>query len=498
MTAEFEPRGEHDARLLERVRPAGRKNPEPAPSDNLVVVGGGPAGLVAASGAAGLGAKVALVEKRMLGGDCLNFGCVPSKALVRAGRAAADAKAATSFGVNVFPGASIDFPAVMERVRAVRAELSANDSAERFEKLGVDVFYGEPEFVGRQALVVDQKTLRFARAVLCTGARPNRIPIPGLWESGARTNESIFQLTATPKRLLVIGAGPIGVELAQAFARLGVEVTLLEAQHGLLPREDAEAAAIVRRALEADGVRFRCCVQIASVALEGAVRRVRFASKHGDPETADFEEILAGAGRVPNVEGLGLDAAGVSANAQGVVVDDFLRTTNPHIFAAGDVCLSSRFTHAADAAARLAIQNALFFGRRRWSSVVIPSTVYSDPELAHVGVQASDAVDTFAVPLSEVDRAVLDGETSGLLKLHVEKGTDKIAGATVVARHAGDLINELSSTMTNGVGLKALAQVVRCYPTQSEALKRAADAYNRTRLTPTVKAWLGRWLDYNR
>jgi len=297
VTTEFEPQGEHDQRLLGSVRPAAWKNPEPAPAYNLVVVGAGPAGLVAAAGAAGLGAKVALIEKRMLGGDCLNFGCVPSKALVRAGRAAADVKAASAFGVNVFPGASIDFPAVMERVRSVRADIGPNDSAERFQKLGIDVFFGEPEFVGRQAVAVDGKTLRFTRAIIATGARPARLPIPGLWEAGAHTNETIFQLTTKPRRLLVIGAGPIGVELAQAFARLGVEVTLLEALHGLLPREDPDASSIVRRALENDGIRFRCCVSVAGVDRDGSLKRVRFASKHADPETADFEEILVGVGR---------------------------------------------------------------------------------------------------------------------------------------------------------------------------------------------------------
>ncbi|MBI4345459.1 MAG: mercuric reductase [Elusimicrobia bacterium] len=499
MSSDFVPRGEHDRRLLAGVRPEDWRNPEPAPLYDWVVVGAGTAGLVAAAGAAGLGARVALIERRMLGGDCLNFGCVPSKALLRAARAAADVRAAAAFGVRVPDGTGVDFAAVMERVRRLRADLSANDSVARFAGLGVDVFLGDAQFAGPTAVAVGGKTVRFSKALIATGARPARLPIPGLWEAGALTNETVFGLTARPERLLVVGAGPIGAELAQAFARLGSRVTLLEALHGFLPREDRDASELVKGALERDGVRFQCCVEIQGVERDGGVRRVRFGSKHAAAEeTAEFDEIVVGVGRTPNVDGLRLEQAGIAYDERGVTVDDMLRTTNPRVYAAGDVCLSAKFTHAADATARLALQNALFLGRKRLSELVIPACTYTDPELAHVGARAGDGVQTFTQRFHDLDRAVLDGETDGLLQLHVFRGTDKLAGATLVGRHAGETIGELSAALTNGIRLGGLARTIHCYPTQAECIKRAADAYNRTRLTPFVKRLLELWLRFSR
>ncbi len=498
------PLDEHNQKLLSNVHPPDWVNPEPAARYNLVVIGGGTAGLVPAVGAAGLGAKVALIERHLLGGDCLNVGCVPSKALIRASRAVAQVRGAGAFGVKVPDGVSVDFPAVMERLRRLRAEISTNDSAARFTKLGVDVFIGQGRFTGSGAVEVDGKTLRFAKAVIATGARAVTLPIPGLKEAGALTNETVFSLTELPKRLLVIGAGPIGVEMAQAFARFGSQVTLFEAMHGILTREDQDAAEIVRKSLDRDKVAFQCCVDIEGVERSGALSTVRFKSKHAPSGTKEFDAILVGVGRAPNVEGLDLDKGGVAHDKFGVKVDDHLRTTNPRIYAAGDICLAPKFTHTADFSARIVIQNALFLGRKRFSALTIPWCTYTDPEIAHVGLYESDAlarglkVRTFVQKLDEVDRAILDGESEGFVKVIVEDGTDKILGATIVASHAGDMISEISVAMNNGVGLSGIGATIHPYPTQAEAVRKLGDAYNRTRLTPFAKSALGAWLRWNR
>jgi pyruvate/2-oxoglutarate dehydrogenase complex dihydrolipoamide dehydrogenase (E3) component len=498
------PMDEHNRKLLSNVHPPDWVNPEPADRYNLIVIGGGTAGLVTAVGAAGLGAKVALIERHLMGGDCLNVGCVPSKALIRASRAVAQVRGAGAFGVRVPDGVTVDFPAVMERLRRLRAEISANDSAARFKSLGVDVFVGQGRFTGSNTVEVGGKTLRFAKAVIATGARAVTLPIPGLKEAGALTNETVFSLTELPKRLLVIGAGPIGVEMAQAFARFGAQVTLFEAMHGLLTKEDQDAAEIVRKSLDRDKVEFLCCVDIEGVERAGTVSAVRFKSKHGPSGVKEFDAILVGVGRAPNIEGLELDVVGVTYDKFGVKVDDHLRTTNPKIYAAGDICLAPKFTHTADFSARIVIQNALFMGRKRFSALTIPWCTYTDPEIAHVGLYEKEAlakglkVRTFVQKLDEVDRAILDGETEGFVKIIVEDGTDKILGATVVASHAGDMISEISVAMNNGVGLAGIGATIHPYPTQAEAIRKLGDVYNRTRLTPFAKSVLGTILKWSR
>jgi pyruvate/2-oxoglutarate dehydrogenase complex dihydrolipoamide dehydrogenase (E3) component len=498
------PMDEHNRKLLSNVHPPDWTNPEPSGRYNLVVIGAGTAGLVTAVGAAGLGAKVALIEKHLMGGDCLNVGCVPSKALIRASRAVAQVRGAGAFGIKVPDGVSVDFPAVMERLRRLRAEISANDSAARFKSLGVDVFIGAGRFIGSDRVEVDGKTLRFSKAVIATGARAVTLPIPGLKESGALTNETVFSLTELPKRLLVIGAGPIGVEMAQAFARFGSRVTLFEGIHGFLNREDQDAAAIIQGALVRDKIEFLRGGDIEGVERSGAVRRVRFKNAGGPSEVREFDAILVGAGRAPNTEGLGLDEVGVAYDKTGVKVDDHLRTTNPKIYAAGDICLAAKFTHTADFAARIVIQNSLFFGRKRFSALTIPWCTYTDPEIAHVGLYEKEALDkghkvrTFVQKLADVDRAILDGETEGFVKVLVEDGTDRILGATIVASHAGDMISEIAVAMNNGVGLGGIGATIHPYPTQAEAIRKLGDAYNRTRLTPFAKAALKTILDWTR
>ncbi len=489
---EIQPFDGHNQELLGHVHPQEWVNPVPSGRYNLVVVGGGTAGLVTAAGAAGMGAKVALVERRLMGGDCLNIGCVPSKALIRAARAAAEVRDAGVFGVKVPAGTHVDFPAVMERMRRLRAGISSHDSAARFRSLGIDVYLGGGRFTGADTIEVEGHTLRFARACIATGARAKAPPILGLAAAGYLTNETVFSLTELPRRLAVIGAGPIGCELAQAFARFRSEVFLIEAMHGVMPNESPRASEVVRRALLADGIRLLCCGTALAIDTTPSGKRLQVDS-HGEHHDLTVDEILVGAGRAPNVEGLDLEAAGVAYDRSGVTVDDCLRTTNRNIFAAGDICSRYKFTHAADAMARIVIQNALFFGRKRASSLVIPWCTYTDPEVAHVGITLREAdergiaIDTVTIELARVDRAILDGGTEGFLDVHVRKGTDRILGGTLVSRHAGESISEITLAMTAGIGLGKLASVIHPYPTQAEIIKKAGDAFNRTRLTPRIK-----------
>ena len=492
---------EHDQALVRNVHPSDWVNPEPAGRYNLVVIGAGTAGLVTAAGAAGLGAKVALVERDLMGGDCLNTGCVPSKALIRAARAWADVRDAEGYGVEVPSGSTVNFPAVMDRMRRLRAGISKNDSARRFRDLGVDVFLGEGRFSSPDTVEVAGTSLRFKKAVVATGARAAAPPIPGLADAGYLTNETVFGLTELPRRLGVIGAGPIGCELAQAFARFGSQVYLVEAQHGILPNEDRDAAEIVLRSLLRDGITLLCCGGDLKVARAAEDKRLSVDS-HGQHYDIPVDEILVGVGRRPNVEGLGLDTAGVAVEKTGVKVNDRLQTTNPRIYAAGDICSPHKFTHAADFQARIVIQNALFVGRANASALTIPWCTYTDPEVAHVGLYERDAgairVKTFVQEFEDVDRAVLDGETEGLVKVHVREGTDKILGATVVGRHAGEMLPELTMAMVEGVGLGRIARVIHTYPTQAEAIRKLGDQYNRTRLTPFVRWLFRRWLAWTR
>ncbi len=493
----------HDRELLAAVRPPDWVNPLPQRRYHLVVLGGGTAGLVTAAGAAGLGASVALVERSLLGGDCLNVGCVPSKALLASAHAAAAVRRAPELGVRLGGAVAVDFPSVMERMRALRAAMAPHDSAARFRQLGVDVFLGGGRFVGPHEIAVGEARLRFSRAVIATGGRPHVPAIPGLAEAGFRTNESIFDQTVLPPRLAVLGGGPIGCELAQAFARLGARVTLLQRDGQLLPREEREAAELLLAALRADGIDVRLGASVERVESADGAKRLWVASPTG-ATAVEVDEILVAAGRRPNVEGLGLEAAGVAYGERGVAVDDRLRTTNRRVFAAGDVAMAHQFTHLADATARIAIQNALFPFKRRASRLMLPWCTFTEPEIAHVGLRADEArrrglaVEEVSVPFAEVDRARLGGECSGFARMLVESRSGRILGATIAGAHAGELISEVSVAMAGGVTLGALAGVIHPYPTLAEVLRKAGDAWNRRRLTPRAKSLLGRYLAWFR
>jgi pyruvate/2-oxoglutarate dehydrogenase complex dihydrolipoamide dehydrogenase (E3) component len=496
-TIRVQPEDAHNERLVANVHPPDWVNPDPADRYHLVVIGGGTAGLVSAAGAAGLGARVALIERNLMGGDCLNFGCVPSKGVIAAARAWAGARTAqATFGGPAAAGEG-DFAAVMERMRALRAEISSHDSAARFRDLGIDVFLGNARFAGPDSIAVGDSTLRFRRAVIATGGRAAALPIPGLADVDYLTNENVFALTELPRSMAVIGAGPIGCELAQSFARFGSRVTLFDIAEHILPREDADAAAVVQHALEADGVDLQLGAAISAVQQRGANKVLRF-SVAGEEREVEAAAILVAVGRKPNVEGLGLDVAGVTFDpGRGVEVDDRLRTSNRRVYACGDVASAHQFTHTADAQARIVLQNALFFGRARNSKLVVPWCTYTSPEIAHVGLYAEAAreqghdVETLTIPMADVDRARLEGRTEGFLRVHHDKG--KVLGATIVAEHAGDLIGEMAVAVTHGISLGQLSATIHPYPTQAEIVRKAGDAYRRGSLTPLVKRLFGAW-----
>ncbi len=502
------PMDQYNRRLIANAHPQSWQNPTVVGRYNLVVIGAGTAGLIAALGAAGLGGKVALIERHLLGGDCLNWGCVPSKSIIRSAKTLGELRRAAEMGVHVPEGVSADFGAIMQRMRALRAEISDDDSHQRLTRDGVELFLGDARFTGPDTIEVDdgkqRQTLRFVKAVIATGGRARPLSLPGLTEADYLTNESLFQLTEQPRRLAVIGGGPIGAEMAQAFARFGTQVTMLIKGNRFLPREDRDAADIVRRAFEQEGIRllYDTTLQSVSATAEGKVLHYE---RNGGSEQIEVDAILLSIGRVPNIESLNLEAAGVKYNEHGVEADDTLRTDNPNIYAAGDVTLKYQFTHMADAASRIVIQNSLFPGpKKKLSSLVIPWTTFTDPEVAHVGMYTHEAeaagiaVETFMKPLSEVDRSRTDGETEGFVKIHVKKGTDKILGATIVASQAGEMLNEITLAMVAGLGLKTLADVIHPYPTQSEAIKKVANDYNRTRLTHWIKRITSAWMRWSR
>jgi pyruvate/2-oxoglutarate dehydrogenase complex dihydrolipoamide dehydrogenase (E3) component len=489
--------------LQSNVHPIDWVNPVPDGRYNLVVIGAGTAGLVTAAGAAGLGAKVALVERGLMGGDCLNVGCVPSKALISAARQAASIREAAHYGIES-SAPNVDFAEVMQRMRRLRASISPHDSAKRFSDLGIDVFFGQGTFTSSNTVIVGNQTLQFRKAVIATGSRAAELPIPGLKDTGYLTNETLFSLTELPKRLIVIGGGPIGCEMAQSFARFGSQVTLIEQSSHIMSREEDDAALIVQNAMQKDGVEIVLEATVIRVERDGS-DRVVVVARNGSETRISGDQILVGIGRTPNLDGLGLEAVDVSAHPQhGVEVDDRLRTTNSNIYAAGDVCSKYKFTHSADFLARIVIQNSLFMGRAKASKLIIPWCTYTSPEIAHVGIYPTESADkgielsTFTQPLSGVDRAILDGEVDGFVRVQCKKGSDRILGATIVAAHAGDMIGEIVMAMKHRIGLGKIASVIHPYPTQAEAIRKLGDQFNRTKLTPTVKSLFDTWLRWTR
>ena len=501
---QLQPYDDFNRELESNVSPPDWVNPEPNGRYNLVVIGGGTAGLVSAMGAAGLGAKVALIERELLGGDCLNVGCVPSKAMLSVGRFLHSMKRAQSLGVDIKEQATADFPAVMARLRQLRASISPHDSADRFRKAGIDVFLGNGKFTGTNEVQVGETRLQFAKAVITSGAKAAKLNVPGCDKTHVLTNETVFSLTELPRRLVVVGGGPIGCELAQVFAQLGSQVTQLERSGQILPREEPDASTLVRKSMESDGATILTDTELVRITQLDDHKVVTIRDSQGEQDIL-CDEILTAVGRTPNVAGMGLEKAEIEHDlTRGIQVNDRLQTTNPNVFAAGDVASRYQFTHAADFMARVVVQNALFMGRRKASSLLIPWATYTAPEVAHVGLYPHEAdaqnipTDCYEVQFSEVDRSILESDTEGFVRVLVAKGKDRILGATIVSPQAGDLINEITLAMNHQIGLKGIANTIHPYPTHAEALRKLGDKFNRTRLTPRVAGLMRRWLEFRR
>lgn len=466
---------------------------------NVVVIGAGTAGLVTAAGTAGLGGRVALVESHKMGGDCLNFGCVPSKGLIASAKLIQHIRNAPSLGLGRMEP-QFSFEDVFASMRKRRARIEPNDSAERFEGLGVDVFLGRARFVSPHEVDVDGTRLEARNFVIATGSRAAVPPVPGVEDISYYTNETIFdEMPSAPESLLIVGAGPIGCELSQVMNRLGVRVTLVETGERILPRDDTDAAEVVQARLREEGVRVLTNSRVTKLEKKSGNTTATIEGAQGT-ETLTTEAVLLAAGRTPNVEGLDLGAAGVKYDRRGVEVDASLATSQPHIFACGDIVGPYRFTHTADYQARLVVRNILIpwpraKGDYRW----VPWTTYTDPELAQVGL-SEDRAKKEGVPhsvyrfdWSELDRAITEGETLGFVKVLTPPGKDQILGATVVGVHAGDVLHELVVAAKHGIGLAKLSSTIHAYPTLSQSVQRVADIYQRGRLTPTV-AKIFRWL----
>ncbi len=506
------PFDEHNQKLEQNVHPGDWINPQPTKPYHLIVIGAGTAGLVTAAAAAGLGARVALIERELMGGDCLNVGCVPSKGMIHAARVAASLKEAGELGFAVPGEAQLDFEVVMQRMRRLRAQISPNDSAERFRKLGVDVFFGQARFVDGSSIQVtrsegQEQRLNYRKAVIATGARAAAPEIPGLDCVNYLTNETLFSLTKRPAKFGVIGSGPIGCEMAQTFARLGSQVFLFERSSRLLSKEDPAAAEVVEQQFVKDGIEliFNSQEMRVEKASDDKIRVQVMQSGKARAEVVD--QLLVAVGRAPNIEGLNLESVGVEYDQSGVKVNDQLQTTHPKILAAGDICSKYKFTHIADFQARIVIQNALFalgpFGKKKASDLIVAWATYTSPEVAHVGLSETEAqksgieIDTYTQQFGEVDRAILESQEAGFVKVHTKKGSDQILGATIVAHNAGDLISEITLAMNNKIGLSKIASVIHPYPTQAEAIRKLGDQFNRTKLTAFNKKILNllRWMN---
>jgi pyruvate/2-oxoglutarate dehydrogenase complex dihydrolipoamide dehydrogenase (E3) component len=473
---------------------------------NVVIIGGGTAGLVTAAGTAGLGGRVALIERNLMGGDCLNFGCVPSKALISSARLVQQIRESEKWGLEQ-QSPEFVFEKVFERMRARRAKIAPHDSQERFESLGVDVFRGEARFVSAHEVEVNGQRLRAKNFVIATGSRATIPKIEGIDNVPYFTNETIFDgLKEKPESMIVLGGGPIGCELVQTFCRLGTQVTIIQRGDQLLPREDRDVAEFLECRLLSEGVRIIKNVAVRAVAISDAGKvALEFLDRQsgGLAERTSFADaLLVATGRNSNLQSLDLKSAGVDLNERGLRVTDYLQTSQRHIYAVGDVIGPFLFTHMADAQARVVVRNILVpfqFLREKMNYSVVPWCTYVDPEIAHVGLGEKEAqrqnidYSLFIVPLEDVDRAVVESEEAGFAKILTQKGSDKILGVTIVAPHAGDLLHEFVLAMKVGIGLATIASTIHAYPTLAELARKAGDKYNRTRLTPTAKkifTWL--------
>ena len=512
------PMDDHNTTLVSNVHPEDYVNPEPLESYDLVVIGAGVAGLLSVIMTHGLGLTCCLIERHYMGGDCLNIGCVPSKVLLSSSKAVKKIQDAAKLGVHA-GDVSVDFPFIMERMRRVRAEISVHDSVERYGRDFCDhVFLGDAHFSSEDTVTVQgkhgERVLRFRKAMIATGASAFVPPIPGLVEAPHLTNANFYNLTALPPRMLVIGAGPIGLEMAQAMRRFGSDVTVFEASSQLLVREDPQAASLLQEALERDGIQIVLGAKITSIEYEerdsaqseGPLYQAPwplYTVHLEDGSSFQAEALLNATGRAPNVHNLGLDAVNVEYDARtGVHTDPFFCTTNPRIYACGDCTSVFKFTHAADWQARIAIRNAFLGDKTPQSALLVPWCTYTDPEVAHVGKYEAELeregipFESFVRPLCLVDRCRCDGVEEGFVKITVRsevdatspfgRMSDQILGATIVGSSAGDLISELTVCMQQGIGCASLAGTMHPYPTTAESIRQCAAQYNKYLRTDVV------------
>jgi pyruvate/2-oxoglutarate dehydrogenase complex dihydrolipoamide dehydrogenase (E3) component len=464
---------------------------------HLIVIGAGSGGLVCAAGAAGLGAKVALIEKSKMGGDCLNTGCVPSKAIIRAAKLRYDAKRSRDFGLKA-AAEEVNLAEVMASVREVQTKIAPHDSQERFEGLGVDVYRKKFSFISPFEVSDGENILRAKRIVLATGSSPAVPDIPGLANVAFRNSENIWDLEELPQRLVVLGGGPIGCELAQTFSRLGSKVILVQRSR-LLSREDPEVSEFLKEIFEEEGIQLRLGWRPREVIKDGEIKAVLLHHPDEGEEKIYFDEILVALGRKPNTEGLQLETGGVKVEAAKIPVDSYLRTSTKHIYACGDVTGPFLFTHTADHQARTVLRNALFPGKSKINYQVIPWSTFTDPEVARLGMSEIEAmekgvaVEVYRYLLTDLDRAVCDREDRGFIKVLTPRGSDKILGVSLVSPHAGDLLPEWILAMSQNIGLKTISNLIHVYPTLSEINKRVAGAFQNSRLTPRYKKILSRY-----
>jgi pyruvate/2-oxoglutarate dehydrogenase complex dihydrolipoamide dehydrogenase (E3) component len=466
------------------------------PEFDIVVIGGGAGGLVVAAGGAALGAKVAVVERHRLGGDCLWAGCVPSKSLIKSARIAYEMRHADRWALAP-ADPQPDLARVMERVGRVIKGIEPNDSPERFRGLGVDVVFGSGKFVAPDAFEVDGRRLTARAFVIATGSRPAMPRIAGIEATPCLTNETVFDLREPVPSLIVIGAGPIGCELAQAFRRLGSEVTAIDAAPQILPREDPDLAAVVHQQLGAEGIRHHLGAAIIGAGGRSGDVRVTVRTADGTSVVVAGSHLLIAAGRAANVEGLGLDAAGVRLDQGRLIVDDRLRTTNRNIYAIGDAAGGYQFTHVAEHHAGIVLRQAIF--RMKWAkpSAVVPWCTYTDPELARVGLSETEARQrgvehrVYRFAFDEIDRARAEDETEGFAKI-VTDPKGRLLGAAIVGAHAGELIAECVLALSKGMRAGDLTGVIHAYPTLAQINRRVADQRLKEGLTPSSKRWIQR------
>jgi len=480
--------------------------PKPKRFDyNLVVIGAGSAGLVSSYIAAAVKAKVVLIEKHKMGGDCLNTGCVPSKALIRSAKMLAYGRRAAEFGLNQSETA-FDFAAVMERVQRVIKQVEPHDSIARYTGLGVECLIGEARITSPYTVEVNGRVLTTRSIIIATGASPFVPPIPGLKEAGYLTTDTLWELRDKPERLVVLGGGPIGSEMTQAFARLGCQVTQVEMAPRLMIREDSEVSALIRERFEAEGVRVLTDHAAKQVVIENG-EKILQCEHQGAQVCIPFDQIIVAVGRKPNVKGFGLEELGVRLSERGTVeADPFLRTSIPTILCAGDVAGPYQFTHTAGHQAWYAAVNALFspFKAFKVDYRVIPWCTFTDPEVARVGLSEDEArqqqvpFEVTRYPLEDLDRAIADSEAHGWVKILTIPGKDRILGVTIVGPHAGDLLAEYVLAMKHGIGLNQILGTIHIYPTLAEANKMAAGVWKREHAPQKLLAWVEKFHAWRR